>query len=125
MGLRMASPSVRLSEYKGELLALRFDDLVRNVQTQFGTVDVPRADIVRLTELKDGSVKATFEGQGLVFQKAIGQQIEGNLDWHIGTLEQVDRPTDSAPDATMYQLDQAGVDLEAVADAFARAGIRI
>jgi len=125
MGLRIATPNVYLSEFKDEIIAIRYNDMVHNVVTDFGTVDVPRADIVLLTVNDDGELRADFKGQGLVFQKAIANTLSGSTDWVIGLLEQVDRPTAGVEDATMYQFSTPSLSSESIVKAFENAGISL
>lgn len=124
MGFRTVGENVYITDLKGETIALRYDADVENVKTDFGTVTVPRADVVKLVESKDG-LKAEFLGQGLIFQRAIANQIRGSRDWAVGVLEQADRPREDAPDATMYQLSRPDLSLTDVAKAFDLAGIAI
>lgn len=133
MSLRTMGTNVRLNEYKDELIALRFRDLVEFTSTpewangEERTQEVPRADVVHVTKNKDGSLEAKLLGRSLVFQRAIADDIRGDTkNWAFGLFTEVERPTASAPDATMYELQEpSDVNVDAVADAFEQAGIEL
>ena len=124
MGLRPAGESVRLNELKGKLIALRYLGEDVNVDTEYGMQTAARAEVVVFDQTDDG-VTARKLGQGLVFQRAIQNEIRGSTDWSVGVFEQIARPTDGAPDATMYQLGGFEEDIEVLAAAMETAGITI
>jgi len=123
-GLRTFGQSVRLNELEGELLALKYAGEAENVTTRFGTDNVARAQVVQFIEL-DGTIKAVGLGETLVFQRAIANDIRGSSEWAVGVFEKVERPTDEAPDATMYQLSDPIIDLNILAGAMAQANIAL
>jgi hypothetical protein len=131
MGLRTMGTTVRLTDYKDELVGLRFVDTQTITSTPAWadgaevTQEVPRADVVLIKTLKGGEVKAELVGRSLIFQRAIAEDIRGNRDWAVGVLRENDRPTPAAPDATMYELEEPNIGLEAIGDAFEAAHISL
>lgn len=131
MGLRTMGTTVRLTDYKDELVGLRFvDEQVITSTPDWAngveqTQEVPRAEVVLVKTLKDGSVKAELVGRSLIFQRAIAEDIRGSRDWAVGVLRENERPTPAAPDATMYELEEPNIGLEAIADAFEAARISL
>lgn len=126
MGLKFAGENVYLNDFTDEVIAIRLNDEVHNVKTEYGVQTVPRADIVEIKA--DGNdVSARFAGQTLVFQKAIANRIRQEKgDWVLGQLVIEDRPIDGAADARMYQLvTPSDLDPAQVTSAFERAGITL
>ncbi len=124
MGLRTFGSTIRLNDFKGALLALRYlgDDV--DVQTEYGVITTARAEVV-LFETKDDVLTAARLGSTLVFQKAIQNEIRGSADWSVGTFEEVPHPTAEAPDGTMYQLSDPDETVEALGAAMTKAGIAV
>jgi hypothetical protein len=124
MGLRTFGSSIRLNDYKDELLALRYlgDDV--DVQTEYGIITTARAEVIQFTKVND-VLTAIRLGNTLVFQKAIQNEIRGSADWSVGTFEEIPHPTDTAPDGTMYQLTKPDEDVEALGAAMVAAGIDV
>jgi hypothetical protein len=123
--------TVRLSEYKDELIGLRFESEQSITSTPAWndgepiTQSVPRADVVLIKRLKDKTVKAELVGRSLIFQKAIANDLRGNRDWAVGVLAENPKPTDAAPDATMFELEEPTIGLEEIGAAFEAAGIAL
>jgi hypothetical protein len=123
--------TVRLSEYKDELVGLRFESEQSITSTPAWndgepiTQSVPRADVVLIKRLKDKTVKAELVGRSLIFQKAIANDLRGNRDWAVGVLKENPKPTDAAPDATMFELEEPTIGLEEIGAAFEAAGIAL
>ena len=131
MGLRTMGTTVRLPDLKGKLLGLRYIDeqeITSSPEWNGGneiTQNVPRAEVVQVDQTKDG-LKARLLGRTLVFQQAIANDLRGSSDWAFGLFDEFERPTESAPDATMYELAvPKDVNLDEVAAAFEAAGIRL
>lgn len=132
MSLRTMGTTVRLNELKGELLALRYLDeqeITSTPEWNGGneiTQNVPRAEVVQVSQAKDGSLSAKLLGRTLVFQQAIANDLRGSRDWAFGLFDEFERPTQAAPDATMYELAvPENVNLDDVAAAFEAAGIAL
>lgn len=129
-GFRTFGTSVQLKELKGELIALRYKG-ERQIESKPEwsdttiTQSVARADVVHISVAKDKSLKAELKGETLVFQKAIANDIRGTSEWAYGLFEQVERPTPTAPDATMFVLSDTGLDPNALGAAFEAAGIAV
>ena len=124
MGLRTFGSTIRLNDFKGELLALRYlgDDV--DVNTDYGVITTARAEVV-IFRTVDDVLTAERLGSTLVFQKAIQNEIRGSADWSVGTFEEVPHPTDEAPDGTMYQLSDPEEDIAALGAAMTKAGIAV
>jgi len=124
MGLRTFGSSIKLNDFKDELLALRYLGEDVNVQTEFGLITTARAEVIHFTTT-DGALTAEHLGNTLVFQRAIQNEIRGSRDWSVGTFEQVAHATEAAPDGTMYQLTEPEESMEQIGAAMAAAGITI
>lgn len=124
MGLRTAGSTVQLNDLKGELIALKYLGQDITVDTQFGRNTAARADVVKFEEL-NGELTARRMGATLVFQQAIQNEIRGSSDWSVGIFEEVDRPLADAPDATMYQLTEPDLTVDAIANAMRAANISL
>ena len=124
MGLRTFGSSIRLNDFKDELLALRYLGEDVDVQTEFGLISTARAEVVHFST-KDGTLSAERLGNTLVFQRAIQNEIRGSKDWSVGTFEEVPHATDAAPDGTMYQLTEPEESMEQIGAAMAAAGIEV
>ena len=124
MGLRTFGSTIKLNDFKGELLALRYlgDDV--DVNTDYGVITTARAEVV-IFRTVDDVLTAERLGSTLVFQKAIQNEIRGSADWSVGTFEEVPHPTDEAPDGTMYQLSDPEEDIAALGAAMTKAGIAV
>lgn len=124
MGLRKMGESIKLNDFKDQLLALKYLREDVDVNTDYGLVSAARADVV-LFETNNGTLTARPLGSTLVFQRAIQNEIRGSADWSVGVFEQVAHPTDAAPDGTMYQLTEPEEAIEQIAAAMVAAGIDI
>ena len=124
MGLRTFGSSIRLNDFKDELLALRYLGEDVDVQTEFGLISTARAEVIHFST-KDGTLIAERLGNTLVFQRAIQNEIRGSKDWSVGTFEEVAHVTESAPDGTMYQLTEPNESMEQIGAAMAAAGIEV
>lgn len=132
MSLRPAGVLVKLTDFKGELIALRYDqDITSSHSPEWNDgketeYTVPRADVVQITrpKKKGEPLVAKNVGRTLVFAQAIANDIRGSKQWAVGELDQVERPILSDPDATMYQLSMpTDVSIEQLEAAFEAAGI--
>ena len=124
MGLRTFGSSIRLNDFKDELLALRYLGEDVDVNTDYGVITTARAEVVQFTRVDD-TLTAVRLGNTLVFQKAIQNEIRGSSDWSVGTFEEVPHPTEAAPDGTMYQLSDPEETVEELGAAMKRAHIAV
>ena len=132
MGLRTSGTTVRLTDLKGELIALKYIDeqeVTSRPEWNGGkeiTQDVARAEVVHVKQGKNGALTAQLVGRTLVFQQAVANDIRGSRDWAFGLFDEFDRPTAGAPDATMYELAvPENINLDDVAAAFEAASIEL
>lgn len=114
MGLRTFGSSIRLDSLKGELIALRYTgerEVTSTPSWNNGkelTQQVARANVIEFVPEGTGkkkSLRAVNHGETLVYQKAIANDIRGSSEWAYGVLVQNARPTETAPDATMFELE--------------------
>ena len=130
MSLRTMGSTVRLTDYKGELIALRYvDEQEITMEPDWAegpiTRNIVRAEVVHVFE-KDGVLTAKRLGRSLVFQEAIANDLRGTSDWAFGRFDEFERPTEAAPDATMYELAiPEDVNVDDVETAFEKAGIAL
>lgn len=115
MGIRAAGTSVRLTNFVGRLIGLRYLGKDQVVDTTFGTATAARAE---LFDVEAGK----HMGRTLIFQQAIAEEVRSQgSDWTVGVLRVEDNP--KYADGTMYILDSEGIDLDAAIAAFEKAGI--
>jgi hypothetical protein len=124
MGLRAFGETIQLNELKGDLIALKYLGADVNVETTYGLATAARASVVKF-ETVDGKLTARQLGSTLVFQRAIQNEIRGSSDWSVGVFEQLPRPTEEVPDATMYQLTTPEESIEDIGAAMEAAGISL
>ncbi len=120
--LRTFGSSITLTDYKGEHLALMYLGADVDVDTRFGKQTAARASVVHFQEVDD-VVVAKRLGSTLVFQRAIANALRESADWQVGILEELPRPTESAPDATMYTLSDPLIDISDLGEAMDKANI--
>lgn len=135
MGLRTFGSSIRLDSLKGSLIALRYagDREVTSTPSWNNgkelTQNVARARVVEFVvggTAKNPTVKAIDHKETLVYQRAIANDIKGSTDWAYGVLVQNPRPTPTAPDATMFELEEpVNVTPEQLIAAMAEIGFKI
>lgn len=108
---------VTLNELQGQLIALRYAGIARNLTVSVPdrgmvTQDVVRAEIVTFSA--DGSNPKKL-GETLVFQTTIAAALtEKPADWHGGVLEQIEQRSNK--DFTVYVLNAPANNASAVFD---------